>query len=56
MSERYKVIPESDSQHCCFEFSVVDTEEMEYGRPKAVCETLEKEAADMIARALNRRR
>jgi hypothetical protein len=56
MTERYKVIPESASEHCCFQFSVVDTEEREYGQPKTVCETFEREPADMIARALNRRR
>ena len=54
---RYKVIPGSVSGHCCFDFSVVDTETEESGpvnkHEKLMCECFEKEAAEIISKALN---
>lgn len=64
-AERFRVIEESTSAHCCFGFTVVDTAKpMMIGRKhyanengpqfEAVCECFEKDAAEMIANALNR--
>ena len=58
MSERYRVIEGSQSAHCCFEYTVVDTAkpsndyegDVSY---EAVCECFEREDADLIAKALN---
>lgn len=63
MNERYKVLHESHSNHCCFEFTVVD---MTGYRPvteddgtvydhhdKVICECFEQEHADRIAFILN---
>ncbi len=54
--ERYKVIEGSQSCHCCFEWTVVDTSRsMEYtesGYP-AVCECFDRADAEEICIALN---
>lgn len=60
---RYKVVEGSQSGHCCFDFTVVDTSQivMIGGVPypavnphfEAVCETFTREDADLIAKALN---
>lgn len=56
---RYAVVPESQSCHCCFDFTVVDTseplekhqdEEQEY---EPVCECFSEDEAKLIADALN---
>lgn len=56
----YKVIKGSQSNHCCFSYTVVDTRkpvmiggehyENEY---EAVCETFEEDDAKLICNALN---
>jgi hypothetical protein len=63
--ERYQVVLGSESAHCCFEATVVDTtrpildrsgKPMNYdGRVhyEAVCECFEQDDAQMIAKALN---
>jgi hypothetical protein len=52
---RYKVVEGSQSYHCCFEYTVVDTSNITIldkdGSP--VCETFELWQAEMIADALN---
>lgn len=60
MAERYKVVPESASAHCCFEATVLDMEKPQYasdGRTlighDQVCECFELADAEMIAAALN---
>ena len=64
MSERYKVVNYSQSAHCCFEYTVVDTcrpeiigGEQYVGQHgpqyEAVCECFEWEDADNICTALN---
>ncbi len=58
--ERYKVVEGSQSAHCCFDATIVDTTRSvmiggkQYeGQFEAVCECFSKEAANMIAAALN---
>lgn len=61
---RYVVVEGSESAHCCFAASVVDTiQETDYaphvpagrmeGRYHAICECMELEKARAIARAMN---
>lgn len=53
---RYQVVDESQSGHCCFDFTVVDTQaphEMYRNLFEAVCECFGREQAVMIAAALN---
>ena len=55
-NERYKVVAGSDSCHCCFEHTVVDTRSNTGYEPKphsTVCETFNEEDATRIAMALN---
>ena len=61
---RYKVVEGSSSNHCCFEFTVIDTQLLvstgfgvgvdgiTHG-PKVMCECFEQEQAETICRALN---
>lgn len=49
MSERYKVVEGSESAHCCFEATVVDTQFCN----ELVCECFDMESAQKIADALN---
>lgn len=54
---RYQVIEESQSGHCCFEATVVDTKRPSpytKGQFVAVCETFSVEDAHHVAQALNR--
>lgn len=58
---RYKVIPESQSWHCCFEYTVVDTTkpvmlggEQYKDEFEAVCECFEESDAELICAALNK--
>lgn len=60
MSDRYKVVEGSQSAHCCFDFTVVDsTQPYMIGDKQcrdefiAVCECFTREDADLICRALN---
>jgi hypothetical protein len=64
LEPRFKVIPGSDSGHCCFEATVVDTSRpvIVRGKPwvfdgepqyETVCETFDMAAAEQIAAALN---
>lgn len=60
MTERYTVVEGSQSAHCCFAFTVVDTTKpvmvngAQYkGQFEALCECWERSEADQIARALN---
>lgn len=55
---RYQVVEGSQSGHCCFEFTVVDTSSKrglyrEDDQHEAVCECWEEEIAQKIAAALN---
>lgn len=58
----YKVVEGSESAHCCFAYTVVDTSKPVIINGKqyddqfeAVCETFEKEDAEKICNALNAR-
>lgn len=58
---RYAVVSGSQSYHCCFDWTVVDTTipviiggEHYKGQFEAVCETFEREQADLICEALNK--
>ncbi len=60
MSERYKVVDGSQSAHCCFGATVVDTTRPTIiGRKhyndefESICECWERSDADRIAAALN---
>lgn len=60
MTQRFKVVKGSQSAHCCFDFTVVDTAipfliggEQYEGRFEEVCECFEEKDAELIARALN---
>jgi hypothetical protein len=62
VADRYKVVEDSQSGHCCFDYTVVDTTrpEMIGGEQykdhfEAVCECFDREDADLICSALNRR-
>lgn len=64
MSERYRVLPKSRSGHCCFEATVIDTEqptivhgehcrhdgELQY---ETICECFTQEDAELVCEALN---
>lgn len=53
---RYQVIPESQSGHCCFVATVVDTAkplEWPNGEFEIVCECFTTGQAESVARALN---
>lgn len=61
MSDRYKVIERSESGHCCFECTVVDTTKISHTHfvtgevhYEPVCECFDVEDAVMICSALNR--
>lgn len=61
MPERYKVVQGSQSAHCCFEATVVDTtkpvmigDEHYNNQFESVCECFEIEHANTICAALNR--
>lgn len=54
--ERYKVMEGSQSAHCCFEWTVLDTEQKEEYTESgflAVCECFERADAEKIAISLN---
>lgn len=51
MSDRYKIVEGSESGHCCFEFSVIDTQNKELFEP--ICETYTKRHAELICNCLN---
>lgn len=60
MEERYKAVPNSQSGHCCFDATVVDTTrpvmhgDKHYNNQyEEVCESFEMEDAIQIAKALN---
>ncbi|WYA78875.1 hypothetical protein [Pseudomonas phage Jack] len=58
MSGRYKVLVGSQSGHCCFDYTVVDTLKphpvyASQGLFYAICETFSEEEAQAVARALN---
>lgn len=58
MSGRYKVLAGSQSGHCCFDYTVVDTLKphpvyASQGLFDAICETFSEEEAHAVARALN---
>lgn len=56
MSERYKVVEGSESAHCCFKATVVDTQATNplfLDEPDWVCECFDMESAQKIADALN---
>lgn len=57
ISLRYQVVTQSESGHCCFEATVVDTEKPHpYYKDKFdwICECFDVEQAELIADALNR--
>lgn len=60
MATRFTITNRSESRHCCFTHSVVDTqtaaegfEEDDTFEPKIMCETFSEEDAVMISNALN---
>lgn len=59
MSDRYKVLPGSQSGHCCFDATVVDTHTPQNNwhgkepRYEAVCECFDLADAELVAAGLN---
>lgn len=65
MTDRYKIVSGSQSAHCCFGFTVVDTHQRVIigGKPwstssgepeyEPMCECFDDEAAELICKALN---
>lgn len=55
--DRFIIIAESTSRHCCFEYTIVDTKEGKeaYGDywKKTMCETFDRDEAIIICYALN---
>ena len=58
---KYKIVEGSQSLHCCFDYTIVDTTKplLIGGEPykdecKSVCETFDKESAELICNALNK--
>lgn len=61
MSNRYVAIEGSQSGHCCFEATVIDTQKPEIfngkhynNRYEAICECLDLDQAKEIAHAMNK--
>jgi hypothetical protein len=50
---RYKVVQGSESGHCCFDATVIDTLFSEGSDNHLVCECFEVEQANLIAKLLN---
>ena len=55
---RYKVVKGSESQHCCFNYTVVDTHKVEDAGGGAfyfetVCECFKEKYATIVCNALN---
>lgn len=53
MSARYKAVEGSESWHCCFEATVVDTQAPILDSSAWLCECFDMETAQKIADALN---
>lgn len=59
LDTRYKVVGGSDSGHCCFAASILDTTKPVYGGGgkllgyEAICECFSRKDAERIAAALN---
>lgn len=51
--KRYQVVKGSESAHCCFEATVIDTEKEMGSHPDWVCECFEPSRAHAIADAMN---
>ena len=52
MNHRFKIVNGSNSNHCCFEFTIVDAEE-EDKLLRDICECFELSAAQLICDSLN---
>lgn len=51
---RYQIVEESQSAHCCFRYTVIDTTQADDFHPhRAICECFGREEAELIASALN---
>ena len=59
-NDRYIIIEESFTGHCCFGYSIIDTKagKVHYGDysnwKKSMCETFDKEEAEIICESLNK--
>lgn len=52
--QRFSVVYESVSAHCCFSSTVVDNHKLDqFQKPETVCECFEDSAAERICAALN---
>lgn len=58
---RFIIVDYSESMHCCFSNTILDTlniiedyPESETSSPKIMCETFDKESAVLICNALNK--
>jgi hypothetical protein len=58
MSHRYKIVQGSQSAHCCFGYTIVDTTTVLTGYKddyEEICECFELQQAELICDALNSR-
>lgn len=58
VDDRFVILEDSDSGHCCFEYSILDTEkinEVWSEKYESICETFDIESAESICEALNGR-
>lgn len=52
-TKRYRVVKDSESGHCCFEATVIDTAKEVAGHPDWACECFDLPRAHAIADAMN---
>ena len=56
--DRFIILNDSNSGHCCFEYSILDTEKIDEAWPEkyeSICETFDIHSAKTICNALNGR-
>ncbi len=55
MSERYKIVEGSQSNHCCFDYTIVDMNSKGWYKDEyePVCECFQLGDAEFISKALN---
>ena len=56
VDDRFIILEDSDSGHCCFEYSILDTKktnEVWLKKHESICETFDIESAESICKALN---
>lgn len=52
-NQRYKIVEGSQTSHCSFDYTVVDTNKPYFEKYEPICECFDKESAQLICNALN---